>query len=213
MKGTGLRPYYQDASITLYHGDVMELLPHLPQADAVITDPPYGETSLAWDRWPVGWPALASRVSDQMWCFGSLRMFMERAAELREWKLAQDLIWEKHNGSNAATDRFRRMHEHAVHFYQGEWRSLQLSPQYTNDAAARTIRRKRRPPQWGHIEATSYVSEDGGPSLLGSVLYARSCHGYAVNETQKPEEIVAPLVLYSVPEGGLVVTLEVPRYE
>ena len=40
---------------------------------------------------------------------------------------------------------------------------------------------------------------------MGSVIYARSCHGYAVNETQKPEDIVAPLVLYSVPEGGLVV--------
>jgi site-specific DNA-methyltransferase (adenine-specific) len=37
------------------------------------------------------------------------------------------------------------------------------------------------------------------------VIYARSCHGYAVNETQKPEEIVAPLLLYSVPVGGLVI--------
>src|SRR5215204_2456664 len=118
----------------------MEVLPHLPRADAIITDPPYGETSLAWDRWPVGWPAAASHVSNQMWCFGSLRMFMDRAAELRDWKLAQDRIWEKHNGSNAASDRFRRMHEHAVHFYQGEWRALQLSPQYANDAVARTVR-------------------------------------------------------------------------
>lgn len=40
---------------------------------------------------------------------------------------------------------------------------------------------------------------------MGSVIYARSCHGYAVNETQKPEAIVAPLVEYSVPPGGTVV--------
>jgi site-specific DNA-methyltransferase (adenine-specific) len=38
---------------------------------------------------------------------------------------------------------------------------------------------------------------------MGSVIFARSCHGYAVNETQKPEAIVAPLLQYSVPEGGL----------
>ncbi|MCL4660584.1 site-specific DNA-methyltransferase [Burkholderia multivorans] len=40
---------------------------------------------------------------------------------------------------------------------------------------------------------------------MSSVIYARSCHGYAVNETQKPEDIVSPLMAYSVPPGGLVV--------
>ena len=52
---------------------------------------------------------------------------------------------------------------------------------------------------------STYTSEDGGPKLMESVIYARSCHGYAVNETQKPEAIVAPLIQYSVPPGGLVV--------
>ena len=27
---------------TLYLGDCLEILPHLPKVDAVITDPPYG---------------------------------------------------------------------------------------------------------------------------------------------------------------------------
>lgn len=35
-------PYYEHAGITIYHGDCRELLPHLPNVDAVITDPPYG---------------------------------------------------------------------------------------------------------------------------------------------------------------------------
>lgn len=39
-------PYWEDAAVTLYHGDALELLPLLPKADAVVTDPPYGETSL-----------------------------------------------------------------------------------------------------------------------------------------------------------------------
>lgn len=79
------------------------------------------------------------------------------------------------------------------------------APQFTNDATARTVRRKARPPHWGDIGPSSYASDDGGPKLMGSVIYARSCHGYAVNETQKPEDIVAPLLQYSVPPGGLVV--------
>jgi site-specific DNA-methyltransferase (adenine-specific) len=204
-----LQPYWQDASITLYHGDAMDVLPLLPVADAIITDPPYNETSLEWDRWPDSWPTLAARVSTSMWCFGSLRMFMERAAEFAAkaagWKMSQDVIWEKHNGSNPFNDRFRRMHEVAAHFYQGEWADVFKAPQFSNDATARTVRRKARPPQWGDIGASAYESHDGGPRLVGSVIYARSCHGTAIHPTQKPEGIVAPLMEYSVPPGGLVV--------
>jgi site-specific DNA-methyltransferase (adenine-specific) len=198
-------PYFEDGAVTLYHGDALQLLPLLPRADAIICDPPYAQTSLDWDRWPSGWPAAAALVSDQMWCFGSLRMFLDRADELADWKMAQDIVWEKHNGSNASNDRFRRIHELAVHFYRGDWAALYHEPQYTQDATARTVRRKQRTPHWGAIEHSSFRSEDGGPRLATSVMYARSCHGHAVNETQKPEAIVAPLLLYSVPEGGLVV--------
>lgn len=200
-----IKPYYQDDLITLYHGDTMQLLQDMPEADAIITDPPYGETSLDWDRWPDGWPALAERIASQLWCFGSMRMFFDKGNQFDGWKLAQDIVWEKHNGSNSANDRFRRLHELARHFYRGEWGALHTEPQYTNDATARTVRRKKRPPQWGEIGESHYISEDGGPRLMGSVIYARSCHGYAVNETQKPEAIVMPLVEYSVPKGGLVI--------
>jgi len=34
-------PYYQDDSVTLYNADCREILPHLPQVDLVLTDPPY----------------------------------------------------------------------------------------------------------------------------------------------------------------------------
>lgn len=199
-------PYYQADGITLYCGDALELLPLLPRADAVITDPPYGETSLDWDVWPDGWPDLVAAVAPQVWCFGSMRMFMDKGHQFRGWKLAQDVVWEKHNGSNSSNDRFRRLHELALHFYQGEWKSLFKAPQFTNDAVQKTVRRsKNRTAHWGDIGQSAYVSEDGGPRLMGSVMFAKSCHGYAVNETQKPEDIVAPLLQYSVPPGGTVV--------
>lgn len=47
--------------------------------DMILTDPPYGETSLAWDRWVSNWPAAISRVlkpTGSMWVFGSTRMFL-----------------------------------------------------------------------------------------------------------------------------------------
>ncbi len=37
-----MKPYYEHAGITIYHGDCRDVLPTLPPIDAVITDPPYG---------------------------------------------------------------------------------------------------------------------------------------------------------------------------
>jgi site-specific DNA-methyltransferase (adenine-specific) len=36
------RPYYEDAHVTLYHGDCREILPLLGRFDLMLTDPPYG---------------------------------------------------------------------------------------------------------------------------------------------------------------------------
>jgi hypothetical protein len=36
-----LTPYYEDGSVTIYHGDCREILPQIGQVDHVITDPPY----------------------------------------------------------------------------------------------------------------------------------------------------------------------------
>lgn len=182
----------------------MELLPAVGQFDAIITDPPYAETNLEWDKWPDEWPSLAIHAAKSMWCFGSLRMFMDRSGDFRDWRMSQEVIWEKHNGSNPHNDRFRRVHEIAAHFYHGEWSAVFKCPQFTNDATKRVVRRKARPPQWGDIGAASYASEDGGPRLQTSVIFARSCHGSAIHPTQKPIEIVMPLLEYAVPPGGRV---------
>lgn len=36
-----MKPYYEDDSATIYHGDCFDLLHDLPDIDAVVTDPPY----------------------------------------------------------------------------------------------------------------------------------------------------------------------------
>ena len=37
-----MKPYYQDASVTIYHGDCREVLPLIGSDALVVTDPPYG---------------------------------------------------------------------------------------------------------------------------------------------------------------------------
>lgn len=200
-----LTPYYEEDGVTIYCGDMREIVPSLGMRfDAVVTDPPYNETSLEWDVWPQGWPAIAATVSDSLWCFGSLRMFWDSIEEFKAWKLAQDVIWEKHNGSGMNTDRFRRIHELAVHLYRGPWENIHHETPVTMDATKRTVKRRMKPSHWAEIGQGSFESQDGGPRIMRSIIFAKSCHGYAVNETQKPEAIIAPLVEYSVPPGGSV---------
>jgi site-specific DNA-methyltransferase (adenine-specific) len=115
-------------------------------------------------------------------------------------------VWEKHNGSSFHADRFKRVHEHILQFYpaRSKWAEVYKQPVMTSDARTRTVRRKQRPPHLGQINGGYYVSQDGGPRLMRSVIYARSCHGYAVHPTQKPVEIIAPLIEYSCPPDGLI---------
>lgn len=209
-------PYWSDDRCQLYLGDCREVLPVLGiTADLILADPPYEATSLAWDRWPHGWLEVAATVSRSMWCFLPLRQFAcppFRGTQFAAagWKLSQDieaehLVWEKHNGSGFHADRFKRVHEIACHWYRGDWASLYHEVPVTADATARAVRRKQRPPHMGHIEAGSYISEDGGPRLMRSVLRVRSMHGRAIHRTQKPCGLLAPMVEYACPPGGLVV--------
>jgi len=195
--------YYQDEHVTLYHGNFREAMGNMT-ADAIVTDPPYGETSLDWDVWPTGWVESMTAIANSMWCLGSMRMFLDHAADFSGWKLSQDIVWEKHNGSGFHSDRFKRVHENVLHWYRGEWGGVYHEPQFTNDARARTVRRKARPTHTGNIDAASYTSVDGGPRLMRSVLQVRSMHGNAIHPTEKPVGILEPLIAYACPPGGLV---------
>lgn len=205
-------PYYERDGITIYCGDCRAILPALDRAsvDLCLTDPTYGETALAWDQLIHEWPALVApllKPSASLWCFGSLKSILQTIGDFGAYRLAQDIVWEKHNGSGFQDDRFKRVHEIAVQFYRkvDQWGAVYKDPQYTQDATARKVlRRGGGPPHLGKAKEQLFIAETGGPRLMRSVIYAQSCHGYAVNETQKPEEIVAPLLRYSCPPGGLV---------
>jgi site-specific DNA-methyltransferase (adenine-specific) len=219
-------PYWEDpdTGLALYHGDMREILPQLGlQADCVIADPPYGDTALDWDTWPTGWLKTAAAHSNALWCFGSQRMFFDHLEEFRaDWTLSQDIVghdsneqpvtgdvnvvWEKHNGSGFAKDRFRRVHEHALLWYRGPWdqqhrnvpraRVYDPSDKYQRSNVTATVKHT------GKIGPHNRVSD--GKRLMRSVIKVRSMHGRSINETEKPLGIIEPLIHYSCPPGGTV---------
>lgn len=207
-----MTPYYDEDGITLYCGDCREVFRALElKADLALADPPYGETSIAWDRWPDGWIGAMPFVlkpSAPLWCFGSMRMFLEQLADFAGWRFVQEIVWEKHNGSGFLVDRFRRVHELAAQFVPVgvRWDDVWKCPQFTMDATKRVVRKKAKPAHWhGATGSTIYESSDGGPRRMRSVIHVRSEHGSAIHPTQKPIGILTPIIEYSCPPDGLIV--------
>jgi site-specific DNA-methyltransferase (adenine-specific) len=136
-----------------------------------------------------------------------MRMFLEHSSEFAAFgRFAQDVVWEKHNGSGLHADRFRRVHESACQFYRGGWADLyKLPPIVEVEEAVRgkTVRHASKPAHFRSRDHRTAYAYDG-TRLQRSIIPVRSCHGTAVHETQKPEGIVRPLLLYSVPPGGSV---------
>ncbi|WP_163554217.1 DNA-methyltransferase [Candidatus Frankia alpina] len=204
-------PYYQDGQVTLYCGNSLELLADhadLLAAEAIVTDPPYGEISLAWDVWPDGWPGLAAAAAKSMWCFGSMKMFLRHFDDFAGWRLSQDIVWQKHAGSSPAADRFRRVHEYALHWYRGKWREIYKEPQREpNPVSGMKVgsvshRRSGTAPHLGGLGPSTYLYD--GTRLVHSVIPARSMRGRALHPTEKPPQILAPLIRYSCPPGRVI---------
>jgi len=203
-------PYYEDGTVTLYHGDCREMI-DWPMASVIVTDPPYGETNLAWDRWPDGWPTLvADRMPSltQMWCFGSTRMFLDHRDEFAAWHLAQDIVWSKPRGRGITTDRFSRSHELVLHWYRGRWSDLHHdTPRVPSTAPV--VRRTRR----GSADDGSKVKPvagggeyiDNRTRLMLTVIPGDPGDARTTfHPTQKPMAVLEPIIHYSCPPDGVV---------
>lgn len=199
-------------TIRILVGDCREIMKTEGPFDMIIGDPPYAVTSLAWDKEVDGWLRVAAsriRSSGSIWVFGSMRSFMAAGVDIRAAGLryAQDIVWEKQNGTGFHADRFKRVHEHVVQFYREDaaWSGVWNEVQVTRDAVQRTVKRtKRRPAHMGHIDAAPYASVDGGPRIMRSIIEISNCHGHALHETEKPVDLLQILIRTSCPAGGLV---------
>lgn len=193
-------------------GDCRVDLAPLGPFDMLVADPPYGDTSLEWDRRCAGWVEAAVamlRPAGALWVFGSMRFFQDMGPQFKSagLRFAQDIVWEKHNGSGFQADRFKRVHEHACQYYLAgaSWADVYNEVQTTPDAIARSVKRKKgRPAHMGNIDQAPYHSEDGGPLIMRSVIYMRSMHGRAIHPTEKPVELLEILIRTSCPPEGIV---------
>ncbi len=91
------KPYYEDDSVTIYHGDCREILPllEIESIDLVLTDPPYDITS----RKLKGiWKAVAPTMKPQaplIWTFNTCRLAVIGQTLIPEFTEIRSAVWEK----------------------------------------------------------------------------------------------------------------------
>jgi len=110
-----LQPYYDKNDITIYHGDLLDVLPALPEAsiDFAVTDPPYGLSFMGkgWDHGVPGsiyWQAVARvcKPGALMLAFGGTRTYHHLCCAIEEagWEIRDCLMWLYGQGFPKAAD-------------------------------------------------------------------------------------------------------------
>ena len=129
-----MKPYYEDDSVKLYHGDAFDILPELDRGsvDHCVTDPPYilqagssstkGSKTGGWadmmnaSHWYAAWyRAVGSTMkhTGSIWTFGNWRTLpvMMRASIDAELPTASCLVWDKKWIGPAGPQQLRSQHE------------------------------------------------------------------------------------------------------
>lgn len=197
-RGGPMKPYYQDESVTLYHGDCISILPELGNVDHVITDPPYeaeahtngrrafgGKTSADFPKGiaeprPLDFPAI---TEDERVAAGRLM-----AAIACKWLLVFCQV--------EAAMLWREALKPARYARTQIWRKTDGAPQFTGDR-----------PGMGYESIVTCWAGTGRMSWNGGGkhgIYEHATVKSGGHQTQKPEQLMVELVSLFTNPGDIV---------
>ena len=172
-----MTPYYEDAAVTLYHGDCLDVLPTLGAVDHVITDPPYSDDTHAGAR--TGDASTASVLVDFAPTEASSISGVLALCKARRWAILT-VDWQHVLPLKAHPPTGWRFVRHGV------WVKPNGTPQFTGD----------RPAQGWEAVAILHADVGGRMRWNGGGLPATWSHlkvsGY--HPTGKPEALVSEWV-------------------
>lgn len=202
-------------SFDLTAGDALDVLAALPgdSVPAIITDPPYGSTELAFDQKPVNWSLVWPELRRVLTPAGVIVMF---AADLFTVDMIQQgrdiyryrLVWEKsrNTGFLDANIRPMRSHEDVLIFAPRLKSSTYNAQKVQSDRyTAATVRKAPRgDTHWGK-DKTKGEWQDDGTRHPGSVLKFASIRSQdSIHPTQKPVELMKWLIASYTNPGDVV---------
>ena len=129
-----MKPYYDHAGITIYHGDCRKVLPTLDAWDCLFTSPPYGQQR-EYTVGKIDWDALVPPALSSMTPIGEQQVFVNlgvihrdgyvirywdkliEAMEASSWRLFGWYVWDQLNGLPGDWNgRLAPSHEWIFHF-------------------------------------------------------------------------------------------------
>lgn len=197
-------------NLTLLHGSCFDFLPSLPtnSIDALITDPPYATTDLAWDK-KVDWPAFweeANRVCKEnaVMVFFSAQPFTTDLINSNRRCFRYELIWTKikATGFLNANRRPLTAHENILVFSRRPARTV-YNPQKTPGSPYKTRAKKTQCAHYRKTDLLPTVNPTGDRHPKSWMLVQHdSQRGY--HPTQKPVDLLRWLVLSFTNQGDTV---------
>lgn len=191
-------PYYEDASVSLYHGDCLDVLQLFDAVDHVITDPPYSaHVHASTMRGAAGWKGEIAQRSDLG--FAALDDVSRRVcggwfgSHVRRWMLVFS------DTESAHLWRYEILADYVRTMF---WRKVGGAPQFTGDrpavaCEAITVCHRAGKKRWngggkqGFYDVPIVLSRGGSSEVR--------CH-----TTQKPEALMAALIADFTDENDLI---------
>lgn len=197
-----MTPYFQDASVTIYHGDALEVMEQLSPCDAVVMDPPYcsGGFTEAGRKRASGQGLRSETIRDVGWFVGDNMgtaglAFLLRAVAVRGHQLLAD------GGSLCCFTDWRMVANigPAIESSGLRWQNIVV---WDKKAAGLGTGFRAQ-----HELILHYVKGTGQfhSQSMGNVLrFGRIGTEEREHQTQKPVELMEAIVDVTVPAGGLV---------
>lgn len=210
-----MNPYFQNASVTLYHGDCFDIMPAFaPGAfDMLCSDPPYGIGECEWDK-PVDWPRFFNIANPLHKRNAAKVLFTDmknavRVVVANRQEFRYDLVYWKYNPSGILNSRRAplRAHENILVFYGA---LPTYHPQMWQSAPYSKPKRQSISDNYTKGNVHEFAAKENETSRFPlSVIY----HGFnptlrktegTGHPTQKPAEMISWLIRSYTNEGDTI---------
>lgn len=198
-------------TLAVHTGDAVEILRALPASScaAIITDPPYGTTSLGWDSgqaWPDLWREFARLLQPggNVLVFSAQPFTTDLIASRRAW-YRYEIIWRKTTATRFLDANRRPLQTHEAIQVFGPGRGF-YEPQkvFVGNRGKNADRKPNVAAMYqAGVGATSY-RDNGWRHPTTVVDFAKPPRVGALHPTEKPVPLMRWLVRSFVPLGGLV---------
>jgi len=199
-----MKPYYENDSGKLYHGDCLEVMSKLGvKIDMVLTDPPYGKTQCKWDSvipFEPMWNELYRIVKREgAICIFGVEPFSStlRVSNINNFKY--DWIWEKDKATNHLNAKKQPMRKNEIIsvFYRKQCLyQPQLSKKDPKNVRPPTTKRKQAE-NYGKMTVESVRTIPVNMTYPNETLKFRGCFGdkgKSLHPTQKPVALFEYLI-------------------